>query len=763
MSPRTAKLLSRSLFGLAVVMIAVTGAVAFSSFDDAEPGRIVVVPAAQEEAIRRAAATLEWTPSGCTERATGEPRATDDRLGDAATVYCDLEHRRAEGDDLTPGAIDPVTLVIMVTCLVWLGTGAVISGRHPGNLAGWLFQVVGFALALQQMAVAFIFAGVRGALDPVPLLDVWAMLAEYSILAIAVLPMLWLLFPDGKPPTERWRLGVSLYLVAVALAILSFALAPGPLNNLVDLGIVYMNPVSVSAIAPVALGLTATGVVVAMVIAVASVFGVRGRYRRAEGEERQQLRWLRFVTTVGALLLVLAFGGGAVLSLIVGTDLGGPVDRWFDVFLSLLGLTLAFGLPAAYLVAILRYRLWDLDIVIRKTVQYASVLAAMAAMAILTVVGIPTLLLGSEVDINILMVVMLAAILAVAFTWVQRRARRLADRIVYGKRATPYEVLTEFSGRVGETYSSVDVLPRMAAVLGEGTGAEQATVWLEIRGTMRPEAVWPAESDAPDDLPGDAAEVTHQGELLGALSVTMPASDPMDPAKQQLIVDLAGQAGLVLRNVRLIEELRASRQRLVAAQDEERRRLERNIHDGVQQQLVALQVQLKLARTMVDRDPARAGELLESLAGVSAETLDDLRDLARGIYPPLLADQGLGAALQAQARKAAVPTNVSVDGVGRYPQEVEAAIYFCVLEAMNNVAKYADATSAEISLAQRNGAIEFRVTDDGLGFDPAAAARGTGLLGMADRLEAIGGSVTVETEPGAGTTVSGSVSVGNPS
>ncbi len=761
MSPRTAKLLSRLLFGVAVVMIAVAGVVAFTSFDDAEPGRIVVVPADQEEAIRRAAATLEWTPSGCTTQATGEPQETDDRLGDAPTVYCDLEHRLAEGDDLAPEAVNLATLILLATCLVWLSTGAMISARQPSNLAGWLFQVFGFALALEQSAVVLTRAGVRVDPGSVPLLDVWAMLAEYSLLAIAVLPMLWLLFPDGKPPTERWRVGVALYFGAVGLAIVSFALAPGPLNNLVDHGIVYMNPVSVSALAPAALGLTGAGVVVALVIAVASVFGVRRRYRRAEGEQRQQLRWLRFVTTVAALLLVVGFGGGAVLSLIYGTNLGGPVDWWFNVFLSLLGLTLAFGLPAAYLVAIFRYRLWDLDVVIRKTVQYTAVLAAMSLVAIFVVVGIPTLFLGSAVDVSILLVVLLAAVLAVGFTWVQRRARRLADRIVYGKRATPYEVLTEFSGRVGETYSSVDVLPRMAAVLGEGTGAEQATVWLEIGGSMRPEAVWPAGSDAPDDLPGEAAEVTHQGELLGALSVTMPASDPMDPAKQQLIADLAAQAGLVLRNVRLIEELRASRQRLVAAQDEERRRLERNIHDGVQQQLVALQVQLKLARTMVDRDPARAGELLESLAGASAETLDDLRDLARGIYPPLLADQGLGAALQAQARKAAVPTNVSVDGVGRYPQEVEAAIYFCVLEALNNVAKYADATSAEISLAQRNGAIEFRVTDDGLGFDPAAAARGTGLLGMADRLEAIGGSVTVETEPGAGTTVSGSVSVGN--
>src|SRR5262249_52736627 len=144
---------------------------------------------------------------------------------------------------------------------------------------------------------------------------------------------------------------------------------------------------------------------------------------------------------------------------------------------------------------------------------------------------------------------------------------------------------------------------------------------------------------------------------------------------------------------------RASRQRLVAAQDEERRKLERNIHDGVQQQLVALAVKLKLADTMLDRDPAKAHEALAGLQADAGSALEDLRDLARGIYPPLLAYRGLGAALEAQARKAIVPTTVEADGVGRFPQEVEAAVYFSCLEALQNVAKYAEATRATIVLS----------------------------------------------------------------
>jgi signal transduction histidine kinase len=231
----------------------------------------------------------------------------------------------------------------------------------------------------------------------------------------------------------------------------------------------------------------------------------------------------------------------------------------------------------------------------------------------------------------------------------------------------------------------------------------------------------------------------------------------MNPAKERLLSDLATQAGPVLRNVQLIEELRASRQRLVAAQDEERRKLERNIHDGVQQQLVALAVRLKLADTMVDRDPAKAHEALASLQADAGTALEELRDLARGIYPPLLADRGLGVALEAQARKAAMPTTVDAEGVGRYDQGVEAAVYFCTLEALNNVAKYANASQAVVRLAQDNGVLRFEVRDNGTGFDVAVARTGSGLQGMTDRLDAIGGELHIESDPSAGTLVRGSV------
>jgi signal transduction histidine kinase len=248
--------------------------------------------------------------------------------------------------------------------------------------------------------------------------------------------------------------------------------------------------------------------------------------------------------------------------------------------------------------------------------------------------------------------------------------------------------------------------------------------------------------------------------------VSMPPADPIDEPKAKLVADLAAQAGLVLRNVRLtgelqarLEELRAAQKRLVAAQDEARRRLERNIHDGAQQRLVALSVRLRLAQSLVTKDPAETGRMLEQLQAETTETLEDLRDLARGIYPPLLADKGLVAALEAQARRSLVKVELHPDGAGRYPQEVEAAVYFSVLEALQNVSKYANAEHADVRLSESDGALRFEVRDDGDGFDAATAGRGTGLQGIADRLAALDGAVEVRSRPGAGTTVAGTIPI----
>jgi signal transduction histidine kinase len=239
----------------------------------------------------------------------------------------------------------------------------------------------------------------------------------------------------------------------------------------------------------------------------------------------------------------------------------------------------------------------------------------------------------------------------------------------------------------------------------------------------------------------------------------MPPTEPLTPATEKLVRDLAAQAGLVVRNVRLVEDLLASRQRLVAAQDQERRKLERNLHDGAQQQLVALALKQRLAEDLVRQDPDQAIAMLTDLRHDTSEALANLRELARGIYPPLLADQGLVAALESRARKSPVPVAIDPGGAGRYPQQVEAAVYFCCLEALQNVAKYAQASTVHIHLADEGGWLTFSVADDGHGYDPTTTATGSGTQNMTDRLSALGGSLNVRSAPGSGTTVTGRIPI----
>jgi signal transduction histidine kinase len=487
------------------------------------------------------------------------------------------------------------------------------------------------------------------------------------------------------------------------------------------------------------------------------------RMRRAHGDERQQLKWIAYAVIVSAM-------GGVLFSL-------AEVLRGFPQGLFDLAIALGFGcaLPVAAGIAIFKHRLYDIDLVISRTLVYGSLAVFITAVYVGIAVGIGALVGGGGKP-NLALSILATAIVAIGFQPVRERVSRVANRLVYGTRATPYEVLSQFSGRVAESYAVDEVMPRMARVLAEGTGAQRADVWLRNGNVWREAAVWPATAVLAESMPAvdgtlpdiegtsRLVEVRHQGTLLGALGVTKRSGEALTPVEESLLTHLAGQAGLVLRNVGLtadlqarLDDLRASRQRLVSAQDHERRRLERNLHDGAQQHLVAIKVKLGLVEMLLDRDPDRAQQTLEQLKSDTDDALETLRDLARGIYPPLLADKGLRTALESQANKATVPVTVDADGVGRYPQDIEAAVYFCVLEALQNIQKYANATHVIVRLRQEGASITFSVVDDGQGFDVASIKRGAGLTNMEDRLDALGGELRISSTFGHGTAITGSL------
>jgi signal transduction histidine kinase len=654
---------------------------------------------------------------------------------------------------------DPLFAALAITMMIgYVSIGALVASRVPKSPIGWLLLAtgVGFLLSVIPSDYAIYALYTDPGSLPFASFAVWLQTWIF-LLPIGSVVLLIALFPTGSPLSARWRWLPPAIVAEFVLAMIASSVRAGPVDISDGRGPDPMNPLGIEALDPVLNVVQSILGVAGIVLGVLAVASLVVRYRAARGEERQQIRLLAYVGLIALLMLF------ATLVTSFGLEEGESStlnNVLFFAFFTAFGI----GIPAAAALAVLRYRLWDLDVVLKKTIV-ATVLVLLLTVALLVLFVVPVLVVGLPTDAPGIAIAV-GIVIGVLVWPLLRVSRRLADRIVYGGRATPYEVLSEFSDRMAESYATDDVLPRMASILAAAIGAERVTIWLLVGSELRPAASAPqTRTDEPasalafTDLTGDTFVVRHQGEQLGALTVTMPPNDPMNHGKERLIRDLAAQAGLVLRNVRLIEELRASRRRLVAAQDVERRRLERNIHDGAQQQLVALAVKLRLADQLVEREPAKARQILAQLQTETNDALEDLRDLARGIYPPLLADKGLAAALDAQAKKSALPVTLEPDGVRRYPQEIEATVYFCVLEAMQNISKYASANAVRIAVWERDQRLGFEVRDDGVGFDPATAPRGTGLQGMADRLEAVGGELRVSSAPGDGTMIAGAISL----
>jgi signal transduction histidine kinase len=682
---------------------------------------------------QRTAARLAWSLLGVVLAVAG-----------AGLVLVSLNHPIA----------DLIENSIFVAIFLAMGVvGAMIASRQHHNATGWIFLAIascaGLAFAGSEYST-YALVTRPGSLPAAAWASLFAESMWVGILALSF-TYLPLLFPDGRLPSPRWRPFAWTTGGFIGLVALVFLLDPGRIGPTRTL-----NPLGVEALRDVVRFVEGPGFGLLLILGLTSVTSLVIRFRRAAGAQRQQIKWFLF----GAALLALQFVVDGIVQ-----ALGVRGGLLLDTILPAVAFT---ALPVGAGIAILRYRLYDIDVVINRTVLFGLLAAFITAIYVGIVIGIGSLVGGRG---NLFLSIVATAVVAVAFQPIRSRARHFANRLVYGKRATPYEVLSTFSDHLGEAYSTEDILPRIARMIGEATGAERARVWVRVGSELRAAAAWPDGGDVAARLevngtelpafPGDERPypVQHQGELLGALSLETSRREPLNPTQEKLVTDLAGQAGLILRNVRLIEELRASRQRLVAAQDEERRRLERNIHDGAQQQLVALAVKIRLARTMTDRDVEKAQSLLDELQGETQDALENLRDLARGVYPPLLADKGLSAALEAQARKVPFPVRVEPNGVGRYTAEAEATAYFCVLEALQNAAKYAEASSATVRLGQEDRHLVFSVADDGRGFDPATTPPGSGLQNMTDRLEALGGTLEVASTPGRGTSVTGRIPI----
>jgi signal transduction histidine kinase len=668
---------------------------------------------------------------------------------------------------------DAVTALIYgPTALLYATLGALIV-RRAGNVIGWMLIGIGGAQAVNWLASTYAVFGVAHP-GTLPAPELAGLLAEWSFIPVFTgLGFMLLLFPSGTLPSPRWRPFAALALLATALTMVGFVVhprlmalpAPGGASLMLEnpLGVRSLGPVLSTVLIGTVNGLAVLGTVILAAAFVSLVV----RYRSGGRDVRQQIKWIALAAAVVAVCQLVA-----LLAVAATGDASNPVTVTAYVVIPV---TVLFGIPAIITLAILKYGLYQIDVIINRAVQYGLLSAALTGVYAGIVVGIGTLAgyAGGPV-----LTVAAAVTVAVLFQPVRHRARLVANRLVYGQRATPYQVLADFAGDMAGQLDFDTALDRMASILAGATGAVRVEIWVRVGAQLRPQVIWPRGSAPPAAVPlaGDAelpafelatraVAVRHGDELLGALAIQKPRNESVTAAEDKLLTHLASQAGLVLRNVRLtaelratIDDLRASRRRLVRAQDEERQRIERNLHDGAQQQLVALMVQLSLLEDSAGASGEARQVTGQLRAGLRA-ALDDLRALARGIYPPLLADQGLGPALRAQAGRAPLPVQVETDSIGRYPRDAEAAVYFCILEALQNTAKYARASQATVALSCPGSQLEFTVADDGTGFDTATASHGTGLQGMADRLAAAGGTLRIHSAPGNGTTISGRLPV----
>jgi signal transduction histidine kinase len=652
-------------------------------------------------------------------------------------------------------------LLAVALCLILIGAlSAIVLGRAAERTPLWQLSAGPLAASV-ALTGARIGAGASG--RPAHAARDVATLAIPLLIAISV--HLLLALPDGRLASRGRQAATGV----------AYAAAVGAGAALVIAG----RPVPVTAAA------------VAWPVAVACALpAVRLRYLTSAGRDRERMQWM----SVGAVLA--ADSALVVLVLHVLVDWPGPVAATAAgcaIFLpvgTIAGEVRALG-PAGGRVLV-------------QVLSIAGFTTVVAAIYLVIVFGIGTPPSGSA-DREVLGLSMLAAaIAAVGYLPARDRLLAAATRFVYGAREAPDEALRTFGSRLTRAIPMDELLLQLAESLRKTMNLTRAEVYtgsgdvlertvsvpdaaprsLVVTPRERPivtragvsgnawSSIWmPALLQGREQEQVRVAPVSHGGNLLGLIVVERPAADIFSEEDDRVLTELARQVGLAFHNAQLdaalqttldelrgqAEDLRESRARIVASGDAERRRVERNLHDGAQQNLVALAVNLRLARDILAEDPDAAGEMLDEIAGEVKRTIQELRELAHGIYPPLLADSGLGEALRAAASRSPLPVSVTADQIGRYSPDIEAAIYFCCLEALQNAAKHAEGASVELRVWEESGGLLFSVIDSGPGFDAASARKGHGFVNMADRLGAIGGTVRWQSEPGHGAQIRGSI------
>ena len=615
--------------------------------------------------------------------------------------------------------------------------GAWILSRRPDNPIGWIFIAIGLA-----WAPVMLVAGYAELADSEPGLPAYSLAAWVS--NWAWIPGVYLLFfflpvsfPDGSLPSVRWRAAVWIVAGAMAANFLNLAFAPGPLQDFDSVE----NPMGIDGLIGDVMTALEIGILFVPLAALLGFASLLVRYRGAEGDQRQQLKWVLSAVALGVVFFAID------MMLHYGVDAGGEV--W------LLG-QLSFALlPAATTIAVLKYRLYDIDLILNRALVYGTLTAVIVAIYVL-VVGY----LGALFNIgnNLAVSLVAAGVVAVVFQPLRDWLQRAANRLLYGERDEPDKVISRLGHRLEASLAPDAVLPAVAETVGHALKLPRVEVALR-EGT---ELVVEADYESPQTRTsmGEAVSfaLVYQNEEVGVLSAWPRApGEGFSAGDRQLLEELARHAGVAAHALRLTRDLQRSRERLVAAREEERRRLRRDLHDGLGPALAALGLRVEAVRGLIKSAPQQAETQLIAVKDQVQSAISDIRRLVYGLRPPALDELGLSGALEQQAAALTADDEsgprfmIKCAPLPPLPAAVEVAAYRIAVEAMTNAQRHSSGRLCTVRL-DAPGDLRIDVEDDGEGMD--SAGWGVGLSSMRERAAELGGSLSVSEPPDGGTLVS---------
>jgi signal transduction histidine kinase len=673
----------------------------------------------------------------------------------------------------TPGERPGPALAVLtgVLSLAFPTVGALIASRLPANPIGWLFCGMGVLYTAGRFTGAYAdYALNENFAFPGGEYVAWfSSCLWFASLTLGV--FLVLLFPDGHLPSRWWRLVAWAAILGVALAVLGFGFMP---DYLIVTHPYVENPFGIIGV--IGGGLTTyelfgasrfLGMTLLLASSLAALFSVFVRLHHTRGNERQQIKWFLF-----AAVPLTVFLGLFELSLII-TNL--TYDFLTYDFLNriavivscrcpsysrlpgqalkaiqLVALLALLFVPIVTYIAILRYRLYDIDVVINRTLVYGSLSACVVLIYVLAVIALGALF---QAQGNIAVSLLATGLVAVLFQPLRSRLQRGVNRLMYGERDEPYAVISRLGRRLESTLAPDTVLPTLVETIAQALKLPFTAILLKEGEGFRTAAAYGSPRGEPETLP-----LVYQREEIGRLVLSPRApGEGFSHADRVLLEDLARQAEVAVHAVRLTSDLQHSRERLVATREEERRRLRRDLHDGLGAQLAGLNVQAGTLRRLIPSDPGAADELVVELREELKGAISDIRRLVYGLRPPALDDLGLAEALRRLAERYGSEgehPRVSVkapEDLPDLPAAIEVAVYRIAQEALTNVARHAKAQGCMVRLAV-DGDVELEIIDDGVGI-PAGRNAGVGLSSMRERASELGGSCLIDSVPEGGTRV----------